>query len=134
MAPKWVWGCASIRSRPGKPNQRAGHNGKFMNVTLFCVNSGVVPEGKQARNSHLELFFLSRMPLRKVHELTFFLVGFAGATPDSTRRLLGARCFQNGHFGRISSLLCIFHSASEPRRAYASARRVSTSRASAKCI
>ena len=35
-------GVATLRSRPGKPNQRKGQNEKFMNSPIF-VNSGVFP-------------------------------------------------------------------------------------------
>ena len=69
-------GC--FRSRPGKPNQRKGQNDKFMNFAHFC-EFWCFSLGKQAR---FTLNFCSRMPLQKVHELTFLLVWFAGATPD----------------------------------------------------
>ena len=69
-----------IRSRPGKPNQRKCQNEKFMNFAHFCEFWRFSLE-KQAR---FTLNFCSGMPLRKVHELTFFLVWFAGATPEPT--------------------------------------------------
>ena len=47
-----------------------------MNFAHFCVNSGVFFSlGKQAR---FTLNFCSGMPLRKVHELTFFWFGLPG--------------------------------------------------------
>ena len=57
-----------FRSRPGKPNQRKGQNEKFMNFAHFC-EFWCLSLGKQAR---FTLNFCSGMPLRKVHELTFF--------------------------------------------------------------
>ena len=79
----------TFRSRPGKPNQRKGQNEKFMNSAHFCVNSGVFSSGKQARFTNLT--FVSGMPLRKVHELTF--LWFAGATPDAFS--LAIVCLEN---------------------------------------
>ena len=58
----------SIRSRPGKPNQRKDQNEKFMNFAHFC-EFWYFSLGKQAR---FTLNFCSGTPLRKVHELTFF--------------------------------------------------------------
>ena len=67
-----------LRSRPGKPNQRKGQNEKFMNFAHFC-EFWCFSLGKQAR---FTLNFCSGMPPGKVHELAFFLVRFAGATPE----------------------------------------------------
>ena len=66
--------AASIRSRPGKPNQKKGQTEKFMNFTHFC-EFWCFSLGKQAR---FTLNFCSGMPLRKVHELTFFWFGLPG--------------------------------------------------------
>ena len=55
-----------IRSRPGKPNQRKGQNEKFMNFAHFCEFWCF------SLAIHISNF-CSGMPLRKVHELTFFL-------------------------------------------------------------
>ena len=57
-----------IRSRPGKPNQKKAQNEKFMNFAHFC-EFWCFSVGKQAR---FTLNFCSGMPLREVHELTFF--------------------------------------------------------------
>ena len=65
---------ASIRSRPGKPNQRKGQNKKFMNFAHFC-EFWCFSLGKQAR---FTLNFCSGMPLRKVHELAFLWFGLPG--------------------------------------------------------
>ena len=62
------------RSRPGKPNQRKDQSEKFMNFAHFC-EFWCSPLGKQAR---FTLNFCSGMPLRKVHELTFFWFGLPG--------------------------------------------------------
>ena len=62
------WRTFSLRSRPGKPNQRKGQNKKFMNFAHFC-EFWCFSLGKQAR---FTLNFCSGMRLRKVHELTFF--------------------------------------------------------------
>ena len=62
------------RSRPGKPNQRKGQNEKFMNFAHFC-EFWCFSLGKQAR---FTLNFCSRMPLRKVHGLTFLWFGLPG--------------------------------------------------------
>ena len=67
-------GKIKIRSRPGKPNQRKGHNEKFMNFAHFC-EFWCFSLGKQAR---FTLNFCSGMPLRKVHELTFLWFGLPG--------------------------------------------------------
>ena len=64
----------SIRSRPGKPNQRKGHNEKFMNFAHFC-EFWCFSLGEQAR---FILNFCSGTPLRKVHELTFLWFGLPG--------------------------------------------------------
>ena len=67
-----------LRSRPSKPNQRKGQNGKFMNFALFgefwCFSLG-----KQAR---FPLNFCSGMPLAKSSWTDLSLVWFARATPD----------------------------------------------------
>ena len=55
-----------VRSRPGKPNQRKGKNGKFMSCAHSC-DFWCFSLGKQAR---FTLNFCSRMTLWKVHELT----------------------------------------------------------------
>ena len=47
---------ATIRSPPGKPNQRKGQNEKFMDFAHFCVNSGVFP-WENKHDSHIELLF-----------------------------------------------------------------------------
>ena len=44
----------TIRSRPGKPNQRKGQNEKFM-ISPNFVNSGVIPWEKST--IHIELLF-----------------------------------------------------------------------------
>ena len=54
-------------------------------------------------------------------------VGFRGSNASgdrcaSTRRILGARCFQNGHFGHISSSL--YFTVFESLEGHAAARRV----------
>ena len=41
----------TVRSSPGKPNQRKGQNEKFMNFAHFSVNSGVFPQ-ENKRDSH----------------------------------------------------------------------------------
>ena len=64
----------TVRSRPGKPNQRKGHNEKFMNFALFCEFWWFFL-GKQAR---FTWNFCSGMPLWKVHELTFLWFGLPG--------------------------------------------------------
>ena len=63
-----------FRSRPGKPNQRKGQNEKFMNFAHFC-EFWCFSLGKQAR---FTLNFCSRIPLWKVHELTFLWFGLPG--------------------------------------------------------
>ena len=63
-----------FRSRPSKQNQRKGQNEKFMNFALFC-EFWCFSLGEQAR---FTLNFCSRMPLRKVHELTFLWFGLPG--------------------------------------------------------
>ena len=64
----------TIRSRPGKPNQRKGQNEKFMNFAHFCP-FWCFSLGKQAR---FTLNFCSGMPPGKVHELAFLWFGLLG--------------------------------------------------------
>ena len=63
-----------FRSCPGKPNQKKGQNEKLMNFAHFC-EFWCFSLGKRAR---FTLNFCSGMPLRKVHELTFFWFGLPG--------------------------------------------------------
>ena len=66
-----------------KPNQRKGQNEKFMNFAHFC-EFWCFSLGKQAR---FTLNFCSGMPLRKVHELTFFWFGLPGPLLNDNLRL-----------------------------------------------
>ena len=112
-----------------------------MNFALFC-EFWCFSLGKQAR---FTLNFCSGMPLRKVHELTFLWFGLPGplliVRPEKWDHsqvgfrgshapfclivlLLGARCLQNGHFGRISSTLYFAVFQSLALGGHASARRV----------
>ena len=51
-----------------------------MNFAHLCVKSGAFP-WENKHETHISNF-CSGMPLRKVHELAFLLVWFAGVTPD----------------------------------------------------
>ena len=72
-----------------------------MNFAHFC-EFWCFSLGKQAR---FTLNFCSGMPLGKVHELTFSLVWFAGATPESCGRRMWAsnteRAEQGGGGGQL---------------------------------
>ena len=66
--------CPSLRSRPGKSNQRKGQNEKFMNFAHFC-EFWCFSLGKQAKFTSN---FCSGMPPGKVHELAFLWFGLPG--------------------------------------------------------
>ena len=104
-----LWGGlirhASVRSCPGKPNQRKGQNEKFMNLAHSC-EFWCFSLGKQAR---FTLNFCSGIPLWKVHELAFFWFGLPGwlLTMFLKRAFRHARVrFWNARF-RPSKLLTI---------------------------
>ena len=64
---------------PRQTKPKKGPKRKVLEFAHFFVNSGVFL--RKTSTIHISKF-CSGMPLRKVHELTFLLVWFAGATPD----------------------------------------------------
>ena len=71
-----------IRSRPSELNQRKGQNEKFMNFALFCEVWCF--SLRNERDSHRTL--VQACPREKFMNWPFFLVWFAGVTPDLRTR------------------------------------------------
>ena len=122
---------ASLKARTCAHGIRWGRSSKGGEVggRIHPSRTGIAHQEFLNSNVLNSSLILKRIIDCEAREVGWFPSGVSGlqcfrwAHCASTRRILGARCFQNGHFGRISSTL--YFTVFQSLGGHASARRVS---------